>query len=232
MKGSRFKRLPIPLHILTDVVYQLRIQLEIRKPALCLSTYRKYITMIHNMQEWLTSQNRSNLAVGALTNMDAKMFMHYLQSKKRYSHSSINGHLTGLRSFYDEIVIQGMSSSNPFVGLKLLPKNYTASLYYQPGQVQLLKKIIHEKDPQLWQFVKFIFYCFIRPGELRQLKLSDIFFSENKISRLNKRNQPKLFATWTQNFYLKVRSYYNENRYNDLPLWLQFYNQKRIATSQ
>ena len=47
--------------------------------------------------------------------------------------------------------------------------------------MQILKTSISAQDPQLWQFIKFINYCFIRPGELRQLKLSDIFFSENKI---------------------------------------------------
>ncbi len=57
----------------------------------------------------------------------------------------------------------------------------TPARYFQKHQVKRLKKHISSKDPQLWLFIEFVFYCFIRPGELRLLRYSDILFNENKI---------------------------------------------------
>lgn len=57
----------------------------------------------------------------------------------------------------------------------------TPARYFQKHQIEQLKKEILSTDPGLWLFIEFIFYCFIRPGELRLLKYSDILFSEGKI---------------------------------------------------
>lgn len=64
--------------------------------------------------------------------------------------------------------------------------------YFQPHQVDMLKEYIPKQQPELWLFVQFLFYCFIRPRELRQLKAGDVFFDEAKImirSKISKNNR-------------------------------------------
>lgn len=53
--------------------------------------------------------------------------------------------------------------------------------FFQAHQIKQLKAEIPKQSPELWLFVQFIFYCFIRPGELRHLKVSDILFDDQKI---------------------------------------------------
>lgn len=53
--------------------------------------------------------------------------------------------------------------------------------FFQPYQIKRLKAFISGHDPTLWLFVQFIYYCFIRPGELRQLRVGDVLLEERKI---------------------------------------------------
>jgi integrase len=70
---------------------------------------------------------------------------------------------------------------------ELLPKaeamrtHSEPAMYFQRHQVARMKKYLIENDPELWLFCQFIYYCFIRPGELRLLKVEDILLDEWKI---------------------------------------------------
>lgn len=54
----------------------------------------------------------------------------------------------------------------------------TPKRYFQSHQMKRLGTAIRDKDSELWLFIQFMYYCFIRPGELRRLKVSDIEFDD------------------------------------------------------
>ena len=66
-------------------------------------------------------------------------------------------------------------------GLESVSVPSTPAKYFQSHQVARIKDHLLKTDPQLWLACEFIYYTFIRPGELRLLKISDIHFDENKI---------------------------------------------------
>ena len=43
---------------------------------------------------------------------------------------------------------------------------------FNEDQMDGIKKIVEEKDPYLWLFIQLIYYCYLRPNEVRQLKHS------------------------------------------------------------
>lgn len=57
----------------------------------------------------------------------------------------------------------------------------TPARYFLATHIKLIKEYLQEHDLQLWLFVQFIFYCFIRPGELRLLTFGDLLIDERKI---------------------------------------------------
>jgi len=57
----------------------------------------------------------------------------------------------------------------------------TPARYFQPYQAKRLMRRISEEDPQLALAIKFIYYCFLRPKELRFLKVGDILLEEHEI---------------------------------------------------
>lgn len=53
--------------------------------------------------------------------------------------------------------------------------------YYQEYQKKQLIEHISKVDEDLLLFIQFIYYCFIRPNELRHLRVQDIYFAERQI---------------------------------------------------
>ena len=57
----------------------------------------------------------------------------------------------------------------------------TPARYFQRHQAKILLRRIDEQDPELGLFVRFLYYCFIRPKELRFLKVGDVLLEEGEI---------------------------------------------------
>ncbi|MBX2926994.1 MAG: site-specific integrase [Saprospiraceae bacterium] len=55
------------------------------------------------------------------------------------------------------------------------------AMYFQRYQIARLKKYLLENDAELWHYCEFLYYCFIRPGELRLMKVEDIYIDDWKI---------------------------------------------------
>lgn len=53
--------------------------------------------------------------------------------------------------------------------------------YFQRYQIQQLSAAIQAADSELWLFVQFIYYTFIRPRELRQLRASHLLLDDGRI---------------------------------------------------
>lgn len=66
-------------------------------------------------------------------------------------------------------------------GLETAHAVSTPAKYFQRHQIEKIKTYLLEADPEMWLVCEFVYYCFIRPGELRLLKVGDIHFDEWKI---------------------------------------------------
>ena len=68
-----------------------------------------------------------------------------------------------------------------FEGYKKLKSISSPDRYYQQHQKEQLIEYIRDLDEDLYLFIQFIYYCFIRPNELRHLRIQDIYFYEKQI---------------------------------------------------
>jgi integrase len=66
-------------------------------------------------------------------------------------------------------------------GTESLRATSTPARYFQRYQVQRLKSWMQEHDTELWLFCQFVYYCFVRPGELRWLRVGDILYDDAQI---------------------------------------------------
>lgn len=95
--------------------------------------------------------------------------------KKRHP-TTYNTYVIAFKKVFKEIGQEDLAKD-----LSTIKSIQTPARYFLPGHVKLIKDYLQEKDPELWLFIQFIFYCFIRPGELRRLKYSDLLLEEKKI---------------------------------------------------
>jgi integrase len=95
-----------------------------------------------------------------------------------------------------------------------LPKSIsTPAKYFQSHQVQKIKKHLLPSDPQLWLACEFQYYTFIRPGELRLVRVGDIHFDEWKICvrALISKNKKEQYVTIPLAFRAQIEALKDRN---------------------
>ncbi|MCC6258085.1 MAG: tyrosine-type recombinase/integrase [Chitinophagaceae bacterium] len=180
IKGSR-KPGFVNQNYYTDTVFQIKRVLALRRHRIRESSMRKFTGMVKNLERWLIYEKIPNLPVGAFQHEHAMNFLGYLLEIQRMSNESYSGHLQLLKSLFNDLIKLKIITDNPFDAIRKIPKENTPALYFTKQQMEILKNYFSKHDPQLWFFVQFIYYGFVRPGELRQMKISEINFDENKI---------------------------------------------------
>ena len=80
------------------------------------------------------------------------------------------------KSLLFEIQAPEMIKLRSFAVVKKIAFVGEAPLPFTRPQIESLKTLMQVECLQLWQFAQFIYYCFIRPNELRQILLEDLNF--------------------------------------------------------
>lgn len=68
-----------------------------------------------------------------------------------------------------------------FEGIERAKASSSPARYFQQHQARRLLSHIDQADPELGLFVRFLYYCFIRPKELRMLRVGDVLLEEGDI---------------------------------------------------
>ena len=129
-------------------------------------TYQTIRSRVQRYVDWSLGKGVSNELM--------KLFFAELASG-RHGKTYNNYHLYFKRIFKD-LGLDGMMD-----GIETVRAVSTPAKYFQSHQILKIKKHLLEHDPTLWLACEFIYFCFIRPSELRLLKVGDIHFDEWKI---------------------------------------------------
>lgn len=108
-----------------------------------------------------------------------RFFMHLMQTKSR---GTYNSYKTTLKQVFGEgLRLNSLQIAALFQNIKTV-KNTPKPLEIIPTNlIEKIKTEILEDAPQLWLVCQLQYYCFIRPGEIRNLKVADVMLEENKI---------------------------------------------------
>lgn len=129
-------------------------------------TYSTHLTVAKAWFEFLEKRKG--------TPQRAQEFFENLQSIK--SATTYNNYLNQLKA-----ILTGIGQPHICEKIKTLRQNPTPARYFQQFQIKRLAKEISERDAQLYLFVQFIYYCFIRPRELVHLRASNILLEGKQI---------------------------------------------------
>ncbi|MDL2262727.1 tyrosine-type recombinase/integrase [Bacteroidales bacterium OttesenSCG-928-I21] len=155
------------------------------------STYQSKITIF---KKWLCENGFDKKLVNEFTKDDAENFLDYLKREKKVSDTTRNAYLVTIRTMFRKLVDEKILKENAWDGIPRKKCDKIGQLPFKPAQKEKLKKYFIENDLELWLFVQFEYYCFIRPSELRLLKIGAIdldnrtILIESEISK-NKKNQ-------------------------------------------
>ncbi len=198
----------------SDTIYQFYQALENKKISLRPSTYSKYKGQIRIFEKYLFDARLEHLPLGKMSYDIAKEFLNKIILVNKQCNNTYNSYLTLFSGFYTLFVKQKKVLYNPFEDFKRLSKNSVPSPYFSKELVTKIKAQALDTDLQLWLFIQFIYYCFIRPKELRFLQLKHIQFDSQQIlipAHISKNKKSQYVAIPTVLFE-QIKCWYNRDK--------------------
>ena len=86
-----------------------------------------------------------------------------------------------MRSIWKTMQAKEIVRKNPWTETTKIKENRLGKLPLKAEMKKTLIRAFAKEDPELWLFVQFMYYCFIRPGELVKLKVGAIDLDDEKI---------------------------------------------------
>jgi integrase len=154
--------------------------LNTRKQGLRRKTVFTYESKIRHFIKWINEFN-NDIELIDFDRNKANSYIEYLRGEGK-SNTTVNNYIIILKSLFDDMVNDEVIEKNPFNKIKKVRSSQEGKLPFKTYQKELLKEKITDKNYQLWLFVKFLYYCFIRPGELRNLRIESIDIDQGTIT--------------------------------------------------
>ncbi|BDS13088.1 tyrosine-type recombinase/integrase [Aureispira anguillae] len=145
-------------------------ELENRKPTWRPKTYQCKKSKIDIFLKWMQRKKWTEDNV-------YQFFFEYLTKEKRVAPTTYND--------YIRCITQALGWCDQQQLMEAIEKRKaspTPAAYFTQSQRTFLSNAIKNSNPNLWFFVQFVYYCFLRPrAELRLLKVGDVILEEQKI---------------------------------------------------
>lgn len=154
------------------------------------STAHNWLYFVNMFKKYL-SENQKHIVF--ISQIDNRIINHFLDSiylQKNNSAITFNCYLKQLRALFNWFISRAFISENPTKGIKLKPISEKKRVILNLTEKQALTHIKNE-DFHFWVCCMATYYCFIRPAELRKLKVADVNLQQGfiTISAENSKNR-------------------------------------------
>lgn len=124
----------------------------------------------------------TQLKVSNFERSHAKAILEHLKVSKNWTNQNYNKHLGYLCSIFYEVLEAEYTKYNPFDGIRNLKvvKNIS-NIPPTDEEMKQICKELKEKNYGFYIFFLMIYYCGIRPDELRNLKVKNLDFNEKSV---------------------------------------------------
>ena len=137
------------------------------KPLLEKKSRETYESMLAVFTRWYMLARKEN------SNVCPSRFINHLNELGRKKNTILKARNFLFRTF-NTLIKNGHYPDNPFADIKIRKSKGESKLPFSSEQIAVLKPLIQNADPQLWLACELQYYCFVRPKELRLLRLEDI----------------------------------------------------------
>ncbi len=149
--------------------------LEIKATELRKKSLQKITSIVTIFQEFI----HPKLYLHQITKIDLIQYSDFLLTVRKVTPQTRNNHLRILKSLFGDMIYRGWLNDNPVEDFKKMKEVASAkNKAYSKAQ---RKQIFELADDQLKLTIHFIYYCFMRPNEVRLLKIKDIHLKEKRL---------------------------------------------------
>lgn len=151
---------------------KLQAVLDEKRAQLAEKSYQSYSSFLAGFAAWFHQQGRKT---------DPGKYINFMFEKGYHRNYILRCKIT-LGSWFKILVKANEYPVNPFQEIKIRKIKAKSLLPFHPDQVSELKRHITERDPQLWDACLFEYYLFMRPAEIRLLKVENILFHSMQLA--------------------------------------------------
>lgn len=150
----------------------LRATLDNHATNLRRKTYHTFSSKVGIAEEWLQKHGFRKF-----DELRAEQFIKYMQTVRKVHPTTIAAYFNTFRLLYNL-----RAEDNPFDKLHKPKATHTPAMFFTPQQSKEVTAAIRAQNPNLYTFVHFMYYTFVRPGELAQLRVGDVQLEHRRIT--------------------------------------------------
>lgn len=154
--------------------------LELKKNIVSVASFTDYKSRTEQFKKFLKNRGLHQLPIEKITKKDIMEFLNSVLM--RSSARNRNNTLSVLGAIFSSLEENDLISVNPTAKIKKLNAQPQRNKTYSAEQQEKIFSLMNEKDPDLFLFVKFVSYNFLRPIEVCRLQVKDINFEESLLS--------------------------------------------------
>jgi len=152
------------------------------------------VNYVYDVQKLVAYFETNNIAIGPTKVSSSDLLQFIYEAAKKMKPSSQSRLLSGLRTFFDFLMVEGLRSNNP-VNLVEPPKiGSVLPVTLSTSEVEKLLTSFAENRPidiRNAAILEMLYSCGLRVSELVNLRCSDLFFDEGLIKVVGKGNKER-----------------------------------------
>lgn len=175
-------------------------------------TETNYMIDLDNYSDYI---NKKRISYKDITYKQITEYIKYLKEEKELNSTSINRHLSSLRSFYNYLIRIGNINNNPFKLVRGPKKAIKLPNYMKYSEFEEMVNSCDETDLGVRNraILEILLSTGARVGEIINVKLSDIDFSNQEIRVLGKGNKERI-CYFNEHAEEALKKYINNSRLN------------------
>ncbi len=133
--------------------------------------YRYYSNII---TYWFDTSKLGRKKVDQFSRKDVYAFLDYLTETRKVGPKTRNNYHEYFSNICNVLVERGLLKENPAQGITKLKTQGRRHVPFTPSQRAILENWMKIHDPELYQFTRLVYYCFLRPVEILRIRISQI----------------------------------------------------------
>jgi site-specific recombinase XerD len=173
MPGARTIPAPDAPRSFANTIQLLREYLD-NKPYVSANTVSNYRSKVKKLHKWLDSTGAAALPIGQFSAQYVLRFVGWLSKSEGYSNTTCNKYKAVLGALWGDMIIDGIIDVNPWQHVRSLRKDSVPFKTYPQTLQKYIRTTLPKHNEQLYMAAMAVYYDFIRPAELRRLRLFNI----------------------------------------------------------
>lgn len=182
--GEERNKETFPISLMIDRAF------NYKKSYLSERSISSYGTQVKKLKKWLDKKHLLNSSINTFNGIQANLFFEetFLKKGINLSGQTLNDYVSIYRSLFARIIKISHLEHNPF-NFELFKETDPEINIWDEKHTLKLAKYLKENEPQMFVILLFVYHCFLRPNEIRQIQFKDIDLKRGIITVSNKKGK-------------------------------------------